>query len=99
MGKLLAEAQGEAITGQLKTSTLNLGYSGDYHCHSHFQGHSRGHSHGHSHCQSHGYSSRVIGSYWIWPLVNQAAITCSPRVGRSSHFQTPSLLKTSTMIR
>ena len=35
MGKLLAEAQGEAITGQLKTSTLNLGYSGDDHCHSH----------------------------------------------------------------
>ena len=35
MGKLLAEAQGEAITGQLKTSTLNLGYSGDDHCHIH----------------------------------------------------------------
>ena len=68
MGKLLAEAQGEAITGQLKTSTLNLGYSGDDHCHSHFHGHSRGHSHSHSHCQSHGYSSRVIGSYWRWPL-------------------------------
>ena len=62
MGKLLAEAQGEAITGQLKTSTLNLGYSGDDHFHSHIHGHSRGHSHSHSHCQSHGYSSRVIGS-------------------------------------
>ena len=48
MGKLLAEAQGEAITGQLKTSTLNLGYSGDDHCHSHIHGHSRGHSHGHT---------------------------------------------------
>ena len=48
MGKLLAEAQGEAITGQLKTSTLNLGYSRDDHCHSHIHGHSRGHSHGHT---------------------------------------------------
>ena len=68
LGKLLAEAQGEAITGQLKTSTLNLGYS-----HSHFHGHSRGHSHSHSHCQSHGYSSRIIGSYWRWPLVKTSS--------------------------
>ena len=67
MGKLLAEAQGEAITEQLQTSTLSLGYSGDDHCHSHIHGHSRGHSHSHIHSRSHsrshshGYSSRVIG--------------------------------------
>ena len=63
MGKLLAEAQGEAITGQLQTSTLSLGYSGDDHCHSRFHGHSCGHSHSHSHSRSHShdYSRRVIG--------------------------------------
>ena len=71
MGKLLAEAQGEAITEQLQTSTLNLGYSGSDHCHSQIHGHSRGHSHSCSH--SHGYSRRVIGSYWIWSLVKTSS--------------------------